>query len=278
MRVLLIFLAIFLYANEFKKSFADLIKDYKDSQTKENVKQIFSRNFSLYPYKENYILPVTINLDQKDEKEAIETKFQISIMKPFYKGIFDDEIYFFAYTQVSWWQIMKDSAPFRENNYEPELFVMFPTEKYHKNWDAVIFGLNHQSNGRDREYSRSWNRAYVRFLFHFEKLIFNMRIWYRFSEPKKRYPSDPDGDDNPDILDYLGYGDMKIMFPYKDNLFTSLIRYNTSTQKGAIELSYSKPIKNDMFLYAQYFFGYAESLIDYNKKISRFGIGFSYSR
>ena len=47
MRVLLIFLATFLYANEFKKSFADLIKDYKDSQTKENVKQIFSRNFSL---------------------------------------------------------------------------------------------------------------------------------------------------------------------------------------------------------------------------------------
>ena len=280
MRILILFLSIFLYANEFYKSFDNLIKDYKDTQTKDNVKQIFSRNFSLYPYQENYLLPATWDFDKKSDRKEFETKFQISIMKPFANNLFGkEEIYFFAYTQTSWWQTSAPSAPFRENNYQPEVFVMFPMEEYHKRWDAIIFALNHQSNGRDGEYSRSWNRIYAKFLFHYNEVIFNLRVWYRIPESKKTSPNDPDGDDNPDIEDYLGYGDLKIMYPYKDNLITSLIRYNPSTQKGAIELAYSKPIRNkDMFLYIQYFYGYGESMVDYYRLVNRIGIGFEYSR
>jgi len=280
MKKIIIFLAVFLFANDISKSFSSLIKDYKDDETKENISQIFARNFSLYPYQMNYLLPATWDFDKKSDRKQFETKFQISIMKPFAKNLLNqNELYFFAYTQTSWWQTTADSAPFRENNYEPELFVLFPMEKYHKNLDAIIFAINHQSNGRDKEYSRSWNRIYTRFLFHFEKTIFNLRVWYRIPEEKKKYPTDPDGDDNPDIEDYLGYGDLKIIYPYKDNLLTSLIRFNPSTKKGAIEIDYSKPIRNkDIFLYMQYFYGYGESLIDYNKKVNKVGIGFAYSR
>ena len=280
MKKLIVFLSIFLFANDMSKSFSDLIKDYKDSETKNNVKQIFSRNFSLYPYQTNYLLPATWDFSKKSDRKEFETKFQISVMKPFAKNLLNqNEIYFFAYTQTSWWQTMSDSAPFRENNYEPEMFVLFPMEKYHKRWDAVIFAINHQSNGRDVPYSRSWNRIYTRFLFHINEVIFNFRVWYRIPEPKKKYPTDPNGDDNPDIEDYLGYGDLKIMYPYKDNLITSLIRYNTSTHKGAIQIDYSKPIRNkDIFLYIQGFYGYGESLIDYDRFIKKVGIGFAYSR
>jgi len=279
MKKIIIFLAIFLFANDISKSFPEITKDYKNSETKENVKQIFSRDFSLYPYETNYLLPATLDFDKKSDRKEFETKFQISIMKPFLKNIFNqDEIYFFAYTQTSWWQTMADSAPFRENNYQPEIFVLFPMEKYHKNLDAIIFAINHQSNGRDKQYSRSWNRIYTRILFHYEEFIFNLRVWYRIPEKKKKYPTDPDGDDNPDIEDYLGYGDLKIIYPYKDNLLTTLIRYNPHTQKGAIEIDYSKPINKEIFLYLQYFDGYGESLIDYNKYTQKIGIGFSYSR
>jgi len=280
MRYLIILFTISLYANQFAKAFPDLIKDYKDQQTQANVKQIFSRNFGLYPYHENYLLPATWDFDKKDDRKQFETKFQISVMKPFaYDLLGKNEIYFFAYTQTSWWQTSAASAPFRENNYQPEIFVMFPMESYHKRWDAIIFSINHQSNGRKDQYSRSWNRVYAKFLFHYNEFIFNVRVWYRIPEPKKKYPDDPNGDDNPDIEDYLGYGDIKIMYPYKDNLATSLIRYNPATHKGAIELDYSKAVKNkDIFIYFQYFYGYGESLIDYNVLVNKIGIGFEYSR
>ena len=280
MKKIIIFLVIFLYANDISKSFPELIQDYKDSETKSNISQIFSRSFALYPYKTNYLLPATWDFNKKDDRKQFETKFQISIMKPFAKNLLGKhEIYFFAYTQTSWWQTSAASAPFRENNYEPEMFVLFPMESYHKRWDAIIFAIEHQSNGRDVPYSRSWNRIYTKVVFHYNEFIFNFRVWYRIPEEKKSSPDDPNGDDNPDIEDYMGYGDLKIMYPYKDNLFTSLIRYNPATRKGAIEVDYSKPIHNkNFFLYVQYFNGYGESLIDYNRLVNKIGIGFAYSR
>ena len=81
---------------------------------------------------------------------------------------------------------------------------------------------------------------------HFEKTIFNLRVWYRIPEKKKKYPIYPDGDDNPDIEDYLGYGDLKIMYPYKDNLISSLIRFNPKTKKGAIEITAVECYENNL--------------------------------
>ena len=279
MKKSIIFFSIFLFANDISKSFPDLIQDYKNRETKDTVKQIFSRNFNLYPYQTNYVLPATWDFDKKSGRKQFETKFQISIMKIFGNNFLgQDELYFAAYTQTSWWQTAEASTPFRETNYQPEIFVLFPMEKYHKNFDAWVFAINHQSNGKPVATSRSWNRIYTKVLFHYEKVIFNVRIWYRIPEPAKKTPDDPNGDDNPDIEDYLGYGDLKIIYPYKDNLLTSLIRYNPHTRKGAIELDYSKPIRNDVFLYIQYFNGYGESLIDYNRLTNRIGIGVAYSR
>jgi len=284
MKFLFIFISIiFLYAEEIStisKSFPALIKEYKNKQTQQNVKQLFSRDFSLYPYQANYFLPVTWDFNKKLDRREFESKFQISIMKPFGFNLLNkNELYFFTYTQLSLWQTSAPSGPFRESNYEPEIAVLFPTEEYHKNWDGVLFALNHQSNGRDVPYSRSWNRFYTKFLFHYSDIIFNLRVWYRIPEPKKKYPNDPDGDDNPDIEDYLGYGDFKIIYPYKDHLITTLLRYNPTTKKGAFQIDYSKPIRGkDIFLYIQYFRGYGESLIDYKTFVNKIGIGFEYSR
>jgi len=276
MRKFIIFLVVCLYANDISKSFSSLVHDYKDTQTKQTLKQIFSRNFELYPYKENYILPITYDFHHKPERKSVETKFQISFFKPFANNLLNHhEIYFLAYTQVSFWQTTQKSAPFRENNYEPELFVLFPLKN---TLDALIFGLNHQSNGQGGSLSRSWNRIYVRAIFHKFGAIFNCRAWYRIPEHQKTSIDDTSGDDNPDILDYMGYGDVEIIYPYKDILYKALIRYNPATNKGALELTYSKPISKNLFLYGQYFSGYGESLIDYDKSVDKIGIGIEYSR
>jgi phospholipase A1 len=49
--------------------------------------------------------------------------------------------------------------------------------------------------------------------------------------------------------------------------------------KGAVELSWSFPLWDYPFLkgYVQYFYGYGESLIDYNNRVNKIGLGISLS-
>ena len=64
--------------------------------------------------------------------------------------------------------------------------------------------LNHQSNGRSDPLSRSWNRN---FNLGFEKDNFALmlRPWYRVEENAK-------DDNNPDIKDYIGRGDLTAFY------------------------------------------------------------------
>lgn len=73
-----------------------------------------------------------------------------------------------SYTQKSWWQLSnsKESAPFRETNYEPQLFLGFATDYQFAGWTLrdIEMGYNHDSNGRSDPTSRSWNRLYARLM------------------------------------------------------------------------------------------------------------------
>lgn len=91
-----------------------------------------------------------------------------------------------------------------------------------------------------------------------------------------------DGDDNPDIEDYLGSGDIKISYLYGRSQLGLLLRNNLklSDNKGAVEFSFSYPFFNspNTFWYTKAFTGYGESLIDYNVNVTKVSFGFSFSR
>lgn len=84
-------------------------------------------------------------------------------------------------------------------------------------------------------------------------------------------------DDNPDIEDFPGYGELRAAYLWRRHTFSTLLRNNlkTSDNKGAIELAWSYPLSGVLRLYAQYYYGYGESLLDYNWKVNRFGLGIS---
>ncbi|WP_331774878.1 phospholipase A [Sulfurospirillum sp. 1612] len=260
------------------------IDGYKNRSTDKTVQQIIESNFDIKAYKMNYLLPLTYDFVNHAGRKDTETKFQISFKKSLAKNLLglQDEL-FLGYTQTSWWQTSAPSSPFRETNYEPELFMMIPNANEQSALKAYKVGLVHQSNGQGGLASRSWNRVYVSAAFQKYGFFIIPRAWYRLPEKKKRNITDPNGDDNPDIYDYLGYGDVTISYPYKQNFFTLLIRNNLkfdSNNKGAIQFDWTFPIKNvkDMFGYIQIFSGYGESLIDYNKRNDRIGIGFALTR
>lgn len=238
------------------------------------------QKFVLTPHKQNYILPVTyndtLNLDVIDpaidgDISKTEMKFQISIKVPIEEQIFNTPAtLYFAYTNLSFWQAYNSdaSAPFRETNHEPEIFVGFPND-----WEIwgfknnlVFAGFSHQSNGRSGPQSRSWNRFYADFIFQKGDFYLSLKPWLRINVRAS--------DDNPDIEDYLGHGEIRAIYAKSNHTVSLMMRHNfNADSKGAVELGWSFPVSRRAKGFLQIFKGYGESLIDYNAESNRIGVG-----
>ena len=90
-----------------------------------------------------------------------------------------------------------------------------------------------------------------------------------------RIPENEDDDDNPDILAYLGYGEIEMGYHYKDWAVGLMFRDNLRLEdnKSGLELDVSFPMVNSINGYVQYFVGYGQSLIDYDHFDNSLGIG-----
>jgi len=232
----------------------------------------------LLAHKQNYVQFFSYDSqDHKEYRDEKEASFQLSLKRKFLDSIFGYNIDFFAaYTQKSFWQVYDDkhSRPFRETNYNPELFISsnFPDElrKYYlRNWNI---GIEHESNGQSTYTSRSWNRAYLKLFLKKGGIRGDLKVWGRFSEDKKRDINDPHGDDNPDITDYYGYAELNLFYAFSDNEAGVFLR------KNAVGAVLTKPFGENQYLFVKYFEGYGESLIDYNEKTQKLGFGIMLNR
>lgn len=210
------------------------------------------------------------------ELDNTEAKFQISFKARVWASEDNRWGVWAAYTQQNQWQVYNDeiSRPFRETNYEPELFATWrPGIDLGGGfkWNLVSGGFNHQSNGRTDALSRSWNRLFVEGAVERENLVISARFWYRI-------PEDDDDDDNPDITDYLGHGQIGALYRWRDNTFSAAYRGSFKTGKGAFQAGwYSRPFLGPFRGYVQVFTGYGESLIDYNWRQTTIGAGIALS-
>lgn len=259
--------------------FDSSISKTDDKETNKSIEQIITKDFGIFPYKKNYFLPATYTFKEIKGRKNFETAFQISLEKPVINNFLGfNETLSLGYTQRSFWQTALDSAPFRETNYEPEVFLQVPLT----NFDSLKLykiGFLHTSNGRNEEKSRSLNRIYLQAFFQFDKLFISPKIWYRIPESEKT-------DDNKDFYKYYGYADINFLYAYKHHTFELMLRNNlrlSRENKGALEFNWSFPLpeflssKNTYGLF-QVFHGYGQSLIDYDREITNIGLGIAFSR
>lgn len=240
------------------------------------------------PHNPMYVLPLYLNANpnrhpqtpsreqvdySQQEMQIPEMKFQLSVKAKAAENLLGtDADLWVGYTQQSHWQVYNSdhSRPFRAHDYQPEVFVTQPVSA-DLPWGGRLrmlgAGAVHHSNGEEGDMSRSWNRAYLMAGMEWGNLTVMPRLWARINNENTR------DDDNPDITDYYGYGDVKFLYPVNGGNVSGTVRYNPSTNKGAVQLDYVHPIGKGISGYVQLFHGYGQSIIDYNAETTGVGVG-----
>ncbi|MEL7045519.1 MAG: phospholipase A [Pseudomonadota bacterium] len=244
--------------------------------------QIEASPFKLTPHAPNYIAyslmdeanqaPFAPLVGTPEPIEDHEAVFQISFKAPIAQNIFATDLdVYFAYTSKAWWQVANDdlSSPFRETNYQPELFIRSDQRRsiFGIPLEGWSLGYAHESNGREQALSRSWDRIEARAAFQLvNDISLFARTWYRL-------PEDDEDNDNPGMYKYRGYGDLRAIWTPNRSTFTAML--NPATEGTNFELTWSHPINRVFRVYAAYYDGTGESLIDYDVDLRRFSLGVS---
>lgn len=257
-------------------------------KVKQSYQKMLSEKYSLMHHKGTYLLPYVYNwhpnedlyesyktVEPKNKDKTyyknVEAEFQISFLFPVYRKVFLQNLdLMFAYTHHSWWQIYNNSwsKPFRETNYSPELFLRYmdftPQKFFGIDLIAVDLGYQHESNGQIQTFSRSWDRITGRAYLHNDFISGAVSLWYRL-------PSNPNQDDNKDINNYTGIGEIELL----KAIGKHTIHFKTPifANRPSFDLKYSYPWEDRLRWFVSFQSGFAHSLIEYNRETQRLGVG-----
>lgn len=220
-------------------------------------------------YKDNYIV-VGSEIFKKSNNDNSDAKFQLSIRQRLTNSTLPLKTYFFlTYTQKAFWDVFKPSFPFRDLNFNPTIGLGKSLVYNNRYLGGLTVQLEHESNGKDGELSRSWNKMTFGGVFVFnDNWTLNTRVWIPIV----------DGQNNRDIVRYAGWGNASIDYSdAKKKYIASLML----TKRGGVNLN-ANVIANfairlfsddNQYLFVEYYNGYGESLLQYNQYRHRLRIG-----
>ncbi|MCG8568107.1 MAG: phospholipase A [Desulfobacterales bacterium] len=236
----------------------------------------------LTPYQPVYFL---MGADPGPEKSAFQISFKFQLFNP--EGHLGQKApwidgFYLGYTQKSLWDLDSDSAPFEDTSYMPELFYRFDEIDLDIPW-VKVFGLQtgfiHESNGQGGLDSRSTNRYYVApfMLFplwddNFLSLVPRTWVYVNNSE-----------EDNPDLADYRGYFELGAGIGDPEGVILNTL-FRPADKGNTLEMDLSFPLSMilgpsvNLYFHAQYFSGYAETLLNYKERNDIFRLGISIVR
>lgn len=243
----------------------------RERQTEDSLMQALGNIPAFTIYKDNYVVTGTSFAGGKINKYNSDAKFQISLRHRLYRKLLPFKTYIFlTYTQKSFWDIYRKSAPFAENNYNPSIgfgrnFIR------NKRIEGIGFlQFEHESNGRDSIYSRSWNRVtFTGIYIPDQNFTIQAKLWIAMMVAKE----------NKHLTRYAGIGHLAGTYTNNDGRFTTSVvmqkrggwNLNANWQ---VDVAYRLFKFDNQYIYLQFFNGYAESMIDY-KQFSRYvRIGF----
>lgn len=236
----------------------------------DSVKQDFSNQPYFGIYKDNYFI-FGPSVGPKANRTNTNVKFQISIAQRLTKGTLPWGTYLYLfYSQKCFWNILENSMPMTDLNFNPGIGLTKPLFVKNRFIGKVSLILEHESNGKSHKASRSWNRI---------SLAANIFIDPTMMIYGKYWIPIVDGENNRDLLDYYGLYQFGMSYNTLSKRFGASIiltkrkgwnlNYNT-----VVELSYKLSNNENQYLFLQFYNGYGEGLLDYNKFRSQLRVGF----
>lgn len=219
-------------------------------------------------YKDTYFVS-GIPLNEEITNESADATFQISIRQRLTKSVLPFKTFaYLTYTQKSFWDIYAESSPFRDTNYNPGIGLGKYLFYNNKLVGAAFAQIRHESNGRDGDDSRSWNYLSLSMKYYFNtKLNIATELWVPYV----------DGGNNKDLLDYKGLG--YISFNYMSDKSKWWLSADINPRKGFFNMNTTLTAgfriseRSNQYLFARFYQGYGESLLDYNKYTMNIRVG-----
>lgn len=235
----------------------------------DSVRAQFDKGPYFTLYKDNYFI-FGPPIGQKITKENTNVKFQISISQKLTKSTLPWNTYLYLfYTQKVFWNVLEESLPMTDLNFNPGIGLAKPLFVKNRYIGKLTLQLEHESNGRDSIQSRSWNRI---------TLGANIIVDANLSVHGKIWIPIVDGENNKDILDYCGIYQVGTSYLSNNKRWNASVilvkrrgwnlNYNT-----IVELAWKLNNKQNQYLFLQYYNGYGEGLLDYNKFHSQLRVG-----
>lgn len=189
----------------------------------------------------------------------------------------------FGYTQVSFWDLKSDSAPFEDTSYKPELFHLTTNLSWRPPWMQGLFlqsGVLHESNGRGGDASRNTNILYIKPV----AILFSRGSSFGIQVAPKVWGYFKNSDDsNGDLPDYRGYFAIDVKVG-KSNGLVAGANFRWAKEGGSVQVDLNYPLHqylgNNLAvdLQIQYVNTLAESLLNYRERTEAFRMGLSFMR
>lgn len=235
----------------------------------DSVKRDFSNQPYFGLYKDNYFI-FGPSVGPKATKQNTNIKFQISIAQRLTRSTLPWGTYLYLfYTQKCFWNVLENSMPMTDLNFNPGIGITKPLFVKNRYIGKLTFMIEHESNGRDSIQSRSWNRvALAANVFVTKNLMVHGKIWVPIV----------DGENNRDIVDYCGFWQTGLQVVSDNRRFSGGV--TVVKRKGwnlnanvIVDLSYRIFKRDNQYLFLQYYNGYGEGLLEYNKFHSQIRVG-----
>lgn len=223
--------------------------------------------FSLY--KDNYFTLGTAVGPVPDSHNS-DVKFQISISQRLTKSTLPGKTYLFLmYSQKSFWNVFEESFPMHDLNFNPGIGLSKLLIVKDRLVGKATLMIEHESNGRDGDESRSWNRiSFSANIYIDPNFMIHGKYWIPFV----------DGEHNKDLTSYSGLYQTGLQFISANSRFgaalTLVKRKGWDLNFNTIaELNYRLFKDENQYLFLQYYNGYGECLLDYKEFHSRLRFG-----
>ncbi|MDR3194443.1 MAG: phospholipase A, partial [Tannerella sp.] len=147
------------YRDSLRTAVIDQIQQLKPEYNADSVRNVLENGPFFSLYKDNYFIGGT-PVGDKIKAVNSSVKFQLSVRQKVTRSRLPFDTYLYIqFTQKTLWNILEESLPIHDMNFNPGIGLGHLIIHKNNYIGHTYLMLEHESNGKDGEASRSWNKV-----------------------------------------------------------------------------------------------------------------------